>query len=412
MIQIKRWAQLEPWNPASPKQVLQYLQHKNYKIPKDRKTGKPTTNEEALKSIYEKNPEDPVLPILLDARHLKHAVGDLKDAALGRDGRFHSLFTYRPDTGRLASQRPNLNNRPQGREGGIEFEIAVAVSSIIEADPGKVLLSPDWKAIEAVLTGWFANDPGYIRLSLLDSHGFYTSHILAHRGAPITAFKADDLDLEEKLIWLKKNYPKERALGKMINLATGYGMGARHLAAKVKCSLPEAATFLRLKDEMAPKVAQWKKETQMRAHKEGKLTNPFGYTRAFFGVYERKPNGEWKLGREANEALAFLPQSTAAAMLRDSLVEMDGRLGDLADLLVPVHDAVLLQCVPAHVPEVVALVREIMEREWPELNGFSVKTDWKVGLNWAPFNDDQKLGSLNLDGMRGLKLPLDPTVFP
>jgi hypothetical protein len=281
-------------------------------------------------------------------------------------------------------------NLPQGRGGGVEEVIAKLIRSTIVPDPGCVLLEFDWKAIEAVLTGWFAGDPDYIKLSLLDSHGFFTSHILAARGIIPVPFSMGDPDLGTKLAWLKENFPTERALGKQINLATGYGMKAQHLAARVKCSLQDAVLYLKLKDAMAPKVAAWKQETQARAHKEGRLVNPFGYSRAFFAVYEKRKDGTWRLGKEANEALSFLPQSTGAAMLRESIVRLwDAlELTGLAQILIPIHDALLLQCARERVDQVVGIVREVMEKKWTELNDLSIKVSCKMsGTNWSEMED-------------------------
>lgn len=391
MIKINRLALLGEFNAASSKQLLSYYKWKGYPIQHDRRTHKPTTSEEALERTLLKYPEDPLLQEAIYLRHLKKGLGDLRDASLGRDGRFHSEFPFEPDTGRLASKRPNLQNVPQGRDGGIESQIAFLIRSSIVPDEGKVLLEFDWKAIEAVLTGWFANDPGYIKLSLLDSHGFFTSYLLASEGKLPAPFLAADPDLPEKLKWLKATFPLERALGKEINLALGYGMGPRLLARLLRCSLAEALRYIRLKDEMAPIVMKWKGLTQRQAHTSGHLTNPFGYIRHFFSVFTKTKGGELKLGEEANEALSFLPQSTAAAMLRWVLVELGEKEEEVGyELLIPIHDAVLLQTTPANVPKVVAFVKGVMEREWPELSGLKIEVSikrCKLGESWAKMTE-------------------------
>jgi DNA polymerase-1 len=384
---IKRWARCEAFNPTSSKQLLAYYAWKGYPIRKNRKTKRPTTNEEALEATLSKI-DDPLLRKALDARKLKRGGGDLKDTYLGADGRFHSNFTLEPDTGRLSSRAPNLQNVPnpdRAEKESIEERIALLIRSTIEADPGMVLMEFDWKAIEALLTGWFADDPGYMRLSELDSHAFYTSHILADRAILQEGFDALDPDLEAKLAWLKKTYPLERAEGKAANLALGYGMQADHLAARLKIPRDRAARLIRIKDEMAPKVTAWKNATQRRAHEEGKLVNPFGFCRSFFEVYRKTKYGELRPGREANEALSFLPQSTGAAMLRTVLVDLDEEVDEtgLAELLVPVHDSVLLQCRPEKVEDVKERVVRSMNRPWPELNGLQVGVSVKMGLNWA-----------------------------
>jgi DNA polymerase I-like protein with 3'-5' exonuclease and polymerase domains len=276
-------------------------------------------------------------------------------------------------------------NVPQGREGGVEGQIAKLIRASIVPDPGKVLIEFDWKAIEAVLTGWFANDPGYIRLSLLDSHGFYTSFLLHDEGKIPKPFEADDPDLPSKLKWLKEHYELERALGKKINLALGYGMGPRLLARLLRCSPRDAVRFIRIKDVMAPLITAWKLETQKQAHYDRKLVNPFGLVRYFFSVFSKTKSGEWRAAEEANEALAFLPQSTAAAMLRWVLAEL-GSLEEEGgfELLIPIHDAIILQTSPSNVERVISIVKSVMERKWPELRDLQIKVSVKVGQNnWA-----------------------------
>ena len=179
-------------------------------------------------------------------------------------------------------------------------------------------------------------------------------------------------------------------MGKKVNLATGYGMGPKHLSELLRCTIPDAVDILRAKDSSAPLVALWQKSILAQAHRAGFLENPFGYRRAFWHVFEKNKDGSLNPhGGEANKVLAFLPQSTAAGMLRETLL----RVADLQEqnpfwMLVPVHDAILLEVQEEAAVEVSTRVREIMERPWAELNGLSIKVDVKQGLNWGEMHDE------------------------
>lgn len=105
-MRVNRWAKPLPFNPLSPPQVLAYLQFRGYKIPVDRKTRKPTTSDEALTEILRHN-KDELLELVLEARGLSKALGYLTDNAVGRDGKFHPIYTFKPETGRLSSVRPH-----------------------------------------------------------------------------------------------------------------------------------------------------------------------------------------------------------------------------------------------------------------------------------------------------------------
>lgn len=168
-------------------------------------------------------------------------------------------------------------------------------------------------------------------------------------------------------------------------------MGPKHLSELLRCSITDAVDILRAKDASAPLVARWQKGILAQAHKAGYLENPFGYRRAFWHVFEKNKDGSLNPhGGEANKVLAFLPQSTAAGMLRESLIRVADLQRELGCfwMLVPIHDAILLEVREDQVVGVQARVKEVMEREWPELNGLSIKVDVKTGLNWGEMQDE------------------------
>jgi DNA polymerase I-like protein with 3'-5' exonuclease and polymerase domains len=382
---IKRWCLLKEFNPLSHVQIKDYLKHESYKIPKDRQTKKPTSNEEALKDILSgQNPEDPVIPLTLDARGLSKGMGYLTGNTVRRDGKFHPFYTFRPDTGRLSAINPNIQNVPNAKS-GVDKDIAEAIRGCIVPSKGKILMEFDWKAMEAVLTGYFASDPGYIRISQLDAHSFFASFILTEMKE--IPEPADASWGDEKLIpfleEIKERFPLIRYDAKRVNLATGYGMKYKHLAALLRCSREQAKFYLEVKDKMAPLVTKWKKDTMLQAHNEGRLETPFGYIRYFFEVLKKGNDGKWRPGKEANEALAFRPQSAGSSMLREALLFCTSMDGKMFDLLAPIHDALFLECFPRDCAKVVAFIKPFMERKWEELGGLSIAVDVAIGDTWG-----------------------------
>lgn len=387
MPSIQRWIKREDFSPLSPKQMMAYLVHQGYKIPKNRQTKKPTSNEEALRDILTgQNSLDSVIPGVLDSRALSKGMGYLAGNTIGRDGKFHPFYTFRPDTGRLSAINPNIQNQPNAKS-GVDKDIAAAVRGCIIPSPGKTLMEFDWKAMEAVLTGFFAEDPGYIRISQLDAHSFFCSFILYNDKKipePADATWPDD-KLIPFLQDIAERFKTERYEAKRVNLATGYGMKYKHLAALLRCSREQAKKYLIIKGEMAPKVAKWKERTILQAHNEGRLSTPFGYIRYFFEVLKKGKDGKWREGKEANEALAFRPQSTGSSMLRETLLYCDPLDGDsgLFELLAPVHDAILLECFPRDCGRVVDTIKPFMERAWGELGGLKIEVDVSIGDSWG-----------------------------
>ena len=380
-----RWGKAEQWNPLSNDQVKAYCKAHGYKLPRDRKTRKETTSKDALTQLIKQHPEDRVLRLVLEARHLSKAIGYLDDSRLGRDHKFHPTYTFAPDTGRLASINPNFQNQPKH---GVDEELAHAIRETIVPSPGMVLVELDWKAIEAVLTGFFAGDEDYSRLSLVDSHSFLAWHIKYAGGEGEPPPSASHPDLARLLSDFKSCNGPLREKAKRVNHATSYGMGPKHLSDLLKIKKSEAVKIMKIKDEASPKVAEWKAEIRRRAHYDGFLENPFGYRRYFTDVFRKSRwTGKWTLGEEANKCLAFLPQSTGAAMLRLVIAELPTvwGYGTKWHPLVPIHDAVLfeVQDAPDVARRVIKGVTTLMEHDWEELGGLSIKVDGNKGLSWG-----------------------------
>jgi DNA polymerase-1 len=385
----ERWARIEPFNPNSSKQLLEYMTFRGYKIPIDRKTRKPTASEEAMEKILrtKKGEGDAVLEHAIEAKKLKKALGFLSENYIHTDGRFHPFYTFRPETGRLSSIRPNLQQLP-GK--GSDDRFAKAVRRSIIPDEGKVLVEIDWQAMEAVLTGWFANDPAYIDISLTDGHSHFCQFILYDQGKWPRIYMPGEAGWKEALTELKEKFPHERYEAKRVNLATGYGMQWKHLSELLRISAKDAKRYLKLKDEMAPKIAHWKRSTWLEAHAKGYLETPFGYRNYFWNVLEplKTHPGKFRPGKEANEALAFRPQSTGAAMLRETMLAMSKLEDSLGfEMLIPVHDATLLQLFRKQVDSVVPVIKRLFEKKWEELGGLSIPSSASVGPNWAEMEE-------------------------
>ena len=384
---VSRWAKVEDFNPNSSKQVLEYLKFRGYKLYNNRKTGKPTADEDAiektLRTLSIKEETDELLDKILEARKLQKAIGYLLDTALGKDGKFHPIYTFRPETGRLSAVRPNIQNQPNH---GVEERVARAIRScIIPSQKDFVLLESDYKAMEAVLTGYFAQDQDYINISLKDSHSYFCAFILKNRGIISEIPPANDPDIMDFLNDIKKRFPEERFMAKTANLAMGYDIGWRHLSEVVRCSAAQAKDYLRIRDEMFPKIAKWKEHTFLEAHTKGYLETPFGYRTYYWNVLQpvKGRPGKFIKGMEAREALAFRPQSSGAAMLREVMISADPFDGGLFYFLAPIHDAILVECHKDKMEETGNTLKHIMERTWPELGGLRIEAEVKVGTVWS-----------------------------
>jgi DNA polymerase I-like protein with 3'-5' exonuclease and polymerase domains len=376
-----RLARVEPFLPSSSAHVMRYLDRMGYKIPKNRKTRRPTSNEEGLLELSRKHEGDKILPRILEARSVLKAKGYLEDTFVGEDGRFHPTYTFHPETGRLSARYPNIMNQPQGRTDA-KAKLAKAIRSTIVAPPGYVLLEADWKAIEAVLVGYFADDQSYLRLSRLGVvHSYLASHLLGH---PFS-LSLPDADLVRADEQIKRDHKQVRDKAKKTIHARSYLEGPYAIARDLGCSYGEALRYISVFESIAPKVKKWQDETCLRAHKERGLVNPFGYPSPYyFEVFRRNAEGQLVPGKQAAECVSFLPQSSGASMLRETILVMDSILDWVTCLLLaPIHDSLLFAILKVELEQWAPTIKGLMEREWPELGGLSVGVDMKVGDNWA-----------------------------
>jgi DNA polymerase I-like protein with 3'-5' exonuclease and polymerase domains len=280
--------------------------------------------------------------------------------------------------------------------------VAKAVRNTVLATPGFTLAEADWKAIEAVLVGYFADDPDYIRAAKLGIHDILGSHILAQKGIwpePIS-LSWDDDKIKAYVKKFKKDYDKTlRPIAKIVAHSSGYGTGEFALSKLLRVSVKEAKFYLEIYNSLAPKVRAWQAATRLRAQKEGFLVNPYGYMRNFFDILRpiikdgqvlKDKNGAVMVGptgEEANEVLAFLPQSTAAGILRECILEFDLHQNEDFFPLVPIHDSILFEIKSSKLEEYIGLIQKTMTAPVPQLGGLVIDVELKVGPTWGKMKD-------------------------
>jgi hypothetical protein len=376
---IDTWVRLEPFTPSN-KQMTAYASAKEHEVVTKRKRGedpKITFDDDALKVMVRKYPEDPLYPLVREERELatlasRYSGWWIEEEGrvqggfpVGPDGRVHTTFLHNPSTLRLSSQAPNLQNIPRGSK---ESVYATAIKNLFVPDPGCAFIELDYKAIEAVLVGYEARSWDYVRLAKLGVHDFLNGHILYRQGkvqaAPDTSWS--DADLKACFKELKARFKEERDIAKRIVHGSNYLMTPRRmweLYPEQFPTLKEAAALQALYFEVCPAVQKWQHQTIEVTDNGASLRNPYGYLHFFFNVKEwMKHDGQWvwKPGEDAKRAIAFMPQSTAAAIIKEAMLRL--RASGLDKYLrLQVHDSLLL-CVPERaVDSIWRAVKIIME---------------------------------------------------
>jgi DNA polymerase-1 len=337
-------------------------------------------------------------------------IGGMKADA---DNRIRTTFTHNPSTLRLSSADPNLQNIPRGGEGYSQF-----VKDIFVAPEGYLFIERDFSAIEAVLVGYFAGSARYIRFAKLGVHDFLLSHMI---GQPAD-LSLSDKDLKALFKSLKKAYPTQRDAAKRVVHGSNYQMSARRMHELFPEFFPTERDAKRLQDlyfQLFPEIRVWHRNlcnhvdgTKRRSGEDLDeldpwtlgvcfARNPFGYVHRFYDVLAWRavilPDGtkEWvsEFGEDSKRLVAFLPQSTAAAIIKRAakiIFYQYPWIGQYLRLLV--HDSIIFECPEDEAENCLRLSAEIMEGAIPELpldptwgmgEFLTISSEAKIGKSWG-----------------------------
>jgi hypothetical protein len=333
---------------------------------------------------------------------------------IGPDNRVHTVFGHNPSSLRLCSFSPNMQNIPRGGKG-----IENYVREMFVAPPGSIFYERDFSGIEAVLVGYFAGASGYIRLAKRDVHSFYTAYALNSLDGRV---KANDLPLlswpDDKLFArladIKKEFGYDRnSLYKHLvhganYLQTPYGAQKHIFKSTGKAfDVRVIKKVMGVYFELFPEIQTWHRNLCERvdgtkqSDEQDSLgvcfaRNPFGYVHRFYDVLHwEKINGHWvsSFGEDAKRLVSFLPQSTAAAIIKQSAKRIFNEypwVGQTLRLLI--HDSVLGECPESELQQCLNISQQVMESPIPELPldpswnmgaHLSIGTEAKHGQSWG-----------------------------
>ena len=94
--------------------------------------------------------------------------------------------------------------------------------------------------------------------------------------------------------------------------------------------------------------------------------------------------GKWQPGpgADAKRLIAFLPQGTAAAIIKEAMLRCREDEEIMACLRLLVHDSLVTEMPEARAHDILLRLAQIMQQPNPELGGLSVGTESKVGRTW------------------------------
>ena len=295
--------------------------HEELKVrPKKIKTGLGfSTDEETL----EKMASHPLPRALLEYRGLTKLKNTYLDQ-LGTfvhptTGKIHTSFRQAvAATGRLASDKPNLQNIPIRTEDGRKVR-----ELFLASDSDHVLLSADYSQIELRVVADYSSDPTFVE-------AFRT-------GADIHALTANAIFGAEP----DQVTREMRSVAKEVNFGLIYRMGADRLALVTGRNRNEAKEFIQKFFDRYPAVRELQDELAERARKEGYAATKLGRRR-----YLPEINSSNAFAARIAEGMAVNTpiQGTAAEIIKLAMIAIDRRMhaeGFNSRMVLTIHDELL-----------------------------------------------------------------------
>jgi DNA polymerase I-like protein with 3'-5' exonuclease and polymerase domains len=415
-------------NPQSDAQLKELLYDVLGIEPVKKREGprwKITTNREALEKIEAGSAKGrPFAALVLAIRDIDKQTQVL-NADRDNDGRIRTSFNIGgTETWRFSSSQSPIYS-------GINFQnVTERLRHCFVADPGYKYFYADLEQAESRVVAYLSADGNYIHAC--ESGDLHTSVVrMVWPDFGWTGNADEDRAIADQPYFGQFSY---RDVCKRAGHGTNYGLRPTSLARHLKIKVREAARFQLqyyggnvpyhslegwhkqdraggydkfieegvvigaapvngAKDHRIvevqgafPGIRRWHDEVAAQLEEYGKLTNPFGFTRKFWGRLTDAAT--------LREAIAFLPQSTVGILTNIGLYRIHYELKEV-QLLANVHDAALGQIPIDRVDELAPKVVECMVNPL-EVNGHRmiIPSSIEIGDNWGHADE------INVNGMK------------
>lgn len=353
----------DDFNPQSPKQIAEYFASKG--------VSSPSFDAKHLKKLKRAGKEPEFIDALLAYRYAAKVIGSFianVRRKRGEDKRIHPYYLpHGAKTGRLSAKGPAIQT--MGRDSGIKRALV--------AEPGYKIISCDYSQAELRTVAELADDKAMIAAFQPGAPDFFDDLM--------TKIWPDDYPTIEAYEAFKHEHPKtaknKRALVKSVVYGLNYGRGIAAIATELEKPFEEAkyvvdqylGAYSGLRDwqqKVRHSVGR-KEENYMRQTKFGMTYNPLFVPDADYASTQ-------------NEALAFVPQSTANDICLNAAIKINEQVGQYgAKLIGLVHDATYVECPEETVEE----CSRMMEREMSKaatlvFNRVPFVAEAEVGNNW------------------------------
>ena len=345
------------FNINSPKQVAECFEALNIVSGRKTSTGRVSTSKAVLEELALTHELPRLIIEYRELEKLKSVYTDALPHQVAADSRIHgSLNQTVAATGRLSASDPNLQNIP------IRTELGRRIRRAFVPEKGNKLISADYSQLELRLLAHITHDE-----VMLDA--FQKGDDIHNRTSRLVFRAQTDEELKEA-----------RRFSKIVNFAIAYAIEPWGLSQRVGISRQEARKVIDDYYATYKGVRRYMDEIPVQAREHGYVRSLYGRIRPLAGINDRNANIRKAAEREA---INMPIQGTASDIVKIAMLHADEafrREGLNAEMLMQVHDELLVEC-PAHEAEKVAAT---LKREMENAVELDVPliAETGIGDNW------------------------------
>lgn len=349
----------EQFNISSPQQLSSILFEK-LALPttgvKKGKTGYSTAaNElEKLKSLH------PIIELISQYREVSKLMSTYVETLpkmVDKNSRLHTTFSLTvAQTGRLSSNDPNLQNIP------VRTDLGKRIRTAFVAGPGKALISADYSQFELRLAAVLADDKEQIDL--------FNRDVDVHTATAAQVYNREPEDVTKTM----------RRDAKVINFGVLYGMSPHGLSMATGMTFTAAKEFIDKYFELRKPMLDYLNSLKEQAKDQGYVETMFGRRRPMPDI----KSSNFMVRQGAERAAMNMPiQGTEADLMKMAMIDIEKYLHgiDGAEMLLQIHDSVLVECAEQDADSIAVELKQIMENVYKLPVKLTVDTT--IGKNWG-----------------------------
>ena len=357
--QIYGYADQE-FNIGSPTQLADILFSKLNLPTQGIKKGK-TGYSTAASELDKLRAAHPIIDLITQYREvtkLKNTYVDTLPKQVDEHNRVHTTYNMATaPTGRLSSNDPNLQNIPTRTDLGRHIRTAFV------AGKGKKLVSADYSQFELRLAAYLCEDE-----KLIDQ---FNNDVDVHVTTAAEIYGRSPEDVTKQM----------RRDAKVVNFGVMYGLSPHGLSIATGMTREAAVHFIDKYFEVRPKLLGYIESVKQKAAKEGYVETILGRRRPTPDVH----SSNFAVREAALRAAVNMPfQGSAADIMKLAMIELDKHLREQhndCNMLLQIHDSVLVECPEEVADRVADLLKETMENAY-ELP-VKLTVDTSIGDNWG-----------------------------